>query len=491
MSALRREIRVQLRLALPVIVVQIGLMLMGVVDAAFLGRVSAEGLAAVTLGNSWSFTPTIFGLGVLTALDPVIGQAFGARDELAIARGLQRGLFLAVLVSIPIGLVVLPAEAGLRLLGQPEEVVGTAGAYAVVSILGIPAFLIFCALRHTLQAIHVLRPIVIAIVATNLLNVFLDWVLIFGRLGCPPLGAVGSSWGTVISRWAMVAVLLALAWPVIGRYLSEARRAAFRWKPLFGMVHIGWPVGTQFTLEFGAFALIAFMMGRLGATSVAGHQVALNLASASFMVPLGISMAAAVRVGNEIGRRDLTSARRAAKVALGAGAGIMAGFGILFLLAPAPLARLITDQPEVLALAVALMPLAAGFQVFDGLQVVSTGILRGTADTRVPMLIHFAGFWLVGIPLAWFLGFRRGLGADGLWWGLVASLGAVAVVQLWRVRHRLGGDVLPVRLDDESAYVAAAAADPEALAPTDRADPAGDGDPGLVPGAPGARMPRR
>lgn len=486
MSALRDEIRVQLRLALPVIVIQIGMVSMGIVDAAFLGRVSAADLAAVTLGNSWSFTPTIFGLGVLTALDPLIGQAWGARDQLAVARGLQRGLLLAVLLSVPIALAVLPAEAGLRAFGQPEEVVGTAGAYAVVSILGIPAFLLFVALRHTLQAIHVLRPLVIVIVGANLLNAFLDWVLIFGRLGAPPLGAVGSSWGTVVSRWALVAGLVALAWPVLGRYLGEARRAAFRLRPLLQMLQIGWPVGVQFTLEIGAFSVIALMMGRLGTASVAGHLVALSLASASFMVPLGISMAAAVRVGNEIGRRDLASARRAAVVALGAGASVMALFGLLFFVLPQPLARLLTDQADVLALAVTLLPLAACFQVFDGLQVVATGILRGTADTRAPMLIHFAGFWLVGIPLAYVLGLRGGLGPEGLWWGLVASLGAVALVQLLRVRHRFGRDVLPVVLDESAVFR-------RRVQPTDAtaARAPGEGERPLVSGEERARMPRR
>ncbi len=432
-----REVRTQVALALPIILVQLGLFAMGAVDGAFMGRVSPVAYAATALGHSFTFTILAFGMGSLTVLEPVVSQAWGARDLAAIRNGVQRGLVLALGLSLLVAALIWPADRIFARLGQPEDVIPIATAYSRVIILSAPPFLLFVALRQASQAMHLLRPLVIVIVGANLLNAFLDWVLIFGHFGFPVLGAVGSAWGTVVARWAMIGGLMWLSGPELWRFLWPRSRQLLERGPLLRMLRIGLPVGFQWSVEVGAFAAVAMMMGKLGPTELAGHQVAMHLASASFMVPLGISMAAAVRVGNEIGRGDPSSVRRAAQVALAAGAAIMFAFGAVFLLVPYPLARIFTNLEDVLGIAVLLIPLAGAFQVFDGTQGVAAGVLRGLADTRVPMLIHVGGFWGIAIPVGLYLGFERDLGARGLWWGLVVGLAAVAAAQVGRVRVML------------------------------------------------------
>ncbi|MEW6072040.1 MAG: MATE family efflux transporter [Planctomycetota bacterium] len=453
MDSWRREVRAHLRLAAPVVAIQIGLMMMGLVDTAFLGRVSETDLAAVAVGDWWTFLLLSFGIGTLSALDPIVSQAWGARDRVAITRGLQRGLLLALVLSVPLGIIALWTERTMLAMGQLPAVAATAGRYATVLVASMPAFLLFVAVRQTLQAMHVLRPLLFVIVACNLLNAGLDWVLIFGHFGCPALGAVGSAWATVVSRWAMLGLLVFLAWPALRPYLSAYDRKVPALAPIGRMLALGAPVGGQFLIEIGAFGTVMVMMGTIGDVELSGHTVALKLASFSFMVPLGISMAASVRVGNAIGRGDHPGTKRAAKVALLGGAGVMLVFAAAFLLVPYPLARVFTDLPGVLAIAVVLLPLAGFFQVFDGIQVVALGILRGSADTRLPMLIHLAGFWLVGVPAAYLFGFALGHGPAGLWWGLVLALAAVASTLLLRVRARFARAVARLRVEDEETSV--------------------------------------
>jgi MATE family multidrug resistance protein len=214
------------------------------------------------------------------------------------------------------------------------------------------------------------------------------------------------------------------------------------------MLRLGAPIGVQFGLEFGAFGAIGVLMGWLGTLAMAGHQVALNLASLTFMVPLGISQATAVLVGQGVGREDPPGARRAAGAGIILGGAFMAGTAALFLLFPELLSRIYTVDPEVVAVAVLLIPLAGVFQIFDGLQVVASGVLRGVGDTRSPMIVNLLGFWCIGMPISLWLGFRAGVGPVGLWWGLVAGLGSVAVFLLVRVRFRMGRDLRRIVIDD-------------------------------------------
>lgn len=437
----RAELAALLRLAVPVVVVQVGIMLMGVVDSIMAGHLSAAALAAVALGNIYFFAIAIFGQGVLMALDPLVAQAVGAGDEPAVVRALQRGLVLALLLTLPIGLMLWPSGAVLAAVGQPAAVVPGAAAYDRIMVPGVLPFLAFVVLRQTLQALHRTRAIVVVIVLANLSNAGLNWLLIFGNWGMPALGVAGSAWATTVSRWLMALVLVGLAWRELGPRLRPWHADAFSAGPLVRMVKLGVPIGLQYQAEYTVFGTVALLMGRFGTVPVAAHQVAINVASLTFMVPLGISAAAAVLVGHAVGRGDMPGARRAALAALVCGTVFMTGTALVLFAIPAGLASVYTGDAAVVALAAALLPVAGTFQIFDGLQVVSIGILRGLADTRAPFLIGVLGFWLTGFPVSLWLGFGTRLGAVGLWWGLVVGLAAVAILLLARVRSRLGRSV--------------------------------------------------
>jgi MATE family multidrug resistance protein len=433
----REELRATLRLALPVVTIQVGMMAMGVVDTIMVGHLSTQALAAVALGNLYFFGLAVFAMGTLMVLDPVVAQAVGAGDEPAVARGIQRGVLLAGLLTLPAVLLLIVAKGFMLLARQPAEVVPAAAAYALRLAPGVLPFFVFIVFRQSLQAMRLTASIVIAIVAANLANAVLNWLLIFGHYGFPALGVEGSAWATTLSRWLLAVLLLALVHRRVAPYLWPVRREIWEVAPLGRMVRLGVPIGCQYLLEFGAFALVALMMGWLGTNAMAGHQIAINLASLTFMVPLGTSDAASVLVGQAVGRRDSAGARGAAYSALLCGAGFMSLTAILFLSVPGPLARLYTTEAEIIALAVTLIPLAGVFQVFDGLQAVGGGILRGLGDTRVAMLVNLVGYWFLGRPVSYVLGFQLGLGPIGLWWGLVLGLGIVASILLVRVRIAL------------------------------------------------------
>jgi len=425
-------------------------MTMGVVDTAMVGRVSAADLAAVALGNVYFFTVGVFGLGALMALDPVVSQAVGAKDRPAIARAVQRGLLMATGLSAAVSLFLWPSGPILSLMRQPADVVPIAASYAHTLIPGVLPFFVFAVFRQSLQAMGHLKALVLAIVAANLANAFLNWVFIFGNLGVPPLGAVGSGWATSLSRLLMTAGLIIAAWRWLHPCLLPLRRDALAGAPIARMLRIGIPIGLQFQLEFGAFSVTAVLMGMLGTIEMAAHQVAINLASLTFMVPLGVGAAAAVVVGRAVGRGDPNGARRAAATSLVLGVLFMTASAVAMLVVPRALASAYTDELAVVGLAATLIPIAGVFQVFDGTQVVAAGALRGLGDTRVPLLVCLIGFWLIGLPVSVYLGFHAGAGPIGLWWGLVAGLGAVAVLLLIRMRLRFRGPLARIAIDTEA-----------------------------------------
>jgi MATE family multidrug resistance protein len=439
MSLVRRsELAATFRLALPIVLAQLGLMSMGVVDTIMVGRVSAEALAAVALGNLYFVTLTIPATGLLMVLDPLVSQAVGARDDARIALAVQRGLLLAVGLAALSSVALWPVRPVLAALHEPEPLVQLAAAYVRISVAGVVPFLAFAVLRQSLQALHHPRPVVVVAIAANLVNAGLNWVLIYGHLGMRPLGVAGSAWATSVSRWVMAGTVLAAGWRVLRPTLVPWRRSASHRESLLAMARLGAPIGLQQLAEIGVFAAVGLLMGLLGTREMAAHQIALNLASLTFMVPLGVGAAAAVRVGYAVGAHDPGAARERARTALVCGAGFMTCTGIAMIAAPRSIAALYTNQRAVADLAALLIPIAGVFQVFDGIQAVSAGVLRGLGDTRAPFAINLAGFWLVGFPVSIALGFHSALGAVGLWWGLVCGLVIVAGLLLWRVRRRLG-----------------------------------------------------
>jgi MATE family multidrug resistance protein len=438
------------RLAGPLVLIHVGTMLMGVVDAIMVGRVSPAALASVALGNMYFFAISMFGMGVLFALDAIIAQALGARDELAVRRGLQRGLVLSLVLTVPITLLLLTAGPVLELVNQPPEVIPDAAGYVYRNALSVWPFYVFVVLRQTLQAHHRIPPIGLTIVAANVVNVVLNYAWIYGNFGFPAMGVIGSAWATAASRWLMAVALLALGWRTLKPYITHVAPNLLDLKPIWRMLKLGMPIGAQMMLEGGAFNVMALLMGWLGVAQVAAHQIALNLASLTFMVPLGVSSAAAVIVGHAVGRGDAEGVRRSTVASLAVGAGFMLCTAVLFILAPEPLAGLYTRDAQVLALAALLLPLAGLFQVFDGLQVVAIGLLRGLGDTRMPMIVNVIGFWCIGMPVSLWLGFGLDYGAVGLWWGLVVGLVIVAVFLIARVRQREEHGLARIIIDEHA-----------------------------------------
>jgi MATE family multidrug resistance protein len=432
------DVRQLLRLALPVAAVQIGLMTMGAVDTIMVGRVSATDLAAVAIGNLYFFGVAVFGMGVLFALDPVVSQAVGADDGTAVARAVQRGLVIAAGLTGLAMLLLSPAGSVLSALRQPGDVVPTAASYAHALIPGVFPFYAFVVARQSLQAMGFVRPILATVVLGNVVNVFLNWVLVFGNLGVRPLGAVGSSWATSMSRWFMLALLLWASRSLLRPALVPFRPECLAWKPLRRVLSVGLPIGGQQFLEFGVFGAAGLLMGWLGTVALASHQVALQLAALTFMVPVGVAQATSVLVGQSVGRGDPPGARRAAGAGILLGAGFMAVTAVLLVAFPGTFARWFSADGAVIETTVLLLPIAGVFQIFDGLQVVASGALRGVADTRTPMVLTMVGFWVLGLPVSAVLGFGLGWGPQGIWWGLALGIGAVAVLLVGRVRARFG-----------------------------------------------------
>ena len=434
----RTEARRLLTLALPMVGAQLATMLMGFVDTVMVGRVSVEALGAAAIANVWIFGTLQFASGVIFGLDPLVSQAHGAGDGARAALGLQRGLVLAGLLALPLAALWSQSETVLRLAGQSPELARAAHAYTQVQIPSIPFFLASVALRSYLQGRELVRPALYVVLLANLVNAGLNWVLIFGNLGAPALGLVGAGIATTATRILALAALVALVMALglhRGAWVPWSRRAV-EGAGLREVAALGFPIAFQVCLEMWAFSGSTLVAGRLGADALAAHTVALNLAALAFMVPLGVSQGAVVRVGNLIGSGRPADAQRAAWVALVIGGGVMTGSAALFLAFRHALPRIYTPDPAVVALAATILPIAAAFQVFDGTQVVGCGVLRGMGRTRPAAVFNLIGYWVLALPIGGFLALRTGAGLAGLWWGLCFGLAVVAVsLVVWIARR--------------------------------------------------------
>ena len=427
---LRDELRPMFRLALPVVLAEMGWMTMGMVDTLMVGRVSAEAIGAVGLGTSVFMGVSIFAMGLLLGLDTLVSQAFGADDIDACHRWLLHGVVLALGLSVPIMALLFWISNGLDTWGLAPAVLALTRPYVEIVTWSVPPLLLYASFRRYLQGMGVVRPVMLALLGANIVNVLVNWILIYGRLGAPEMGVSGAAWATVLSRVAMMGVLLAT---ILYRE-RRVRHTPGQAGGVFGVMTIelswlrkllglGLPAATQLTLEVGAFAAATALAGRLAPASLAAHQIAINYAALTFMVPLGIASAGAVRVGHAVGRRDPQGASRAGWTALLFATLFMSVAALAFLAMPRLLLLAFSNDVGVLDVGVTLLFVAAIFQLFDGLQGVATGILRGLGDTRTPMLWHLAAHWFIGLPLGYWLCFLLGLDVVGLWWGL--SLGLI------------------------------------------------------------------
>jgi len=440
------ELRRLLRLAGPIIVSQLGQVGMNTTDTIMVGSLGGESLAAVGLGSALHIFVITLCSGVIMGVSPLISQAFGAGERDRCRATLVQGLWLALGLTVPVTAASFFGHGVASWLGQEPGVAELAGGYLAALAWGVaPAFL-FMAIRQYLEGIGVALPVMVITFIGLGLNVVFNWILIHGVDGLiPALGVVGSGWATTLVRWSMLAAALV--------YLStrgELRAiAGVSLRPdaalLRRTLRLGLPVGGQVGLETGLFTFSAVMMGWLGAVPLGAHQVTLNLASTTFMVALGTSLAGSIRVGQQLGAGDEAGVRRAVAGAYLLTLGFMSCCALVFSFWPRELIGLYTADPGVVELGAKLLLVAALFQLFDGAQVAGASVLRGAGDTRVPMLLAGVGYWVVGMPVGYLLGFRTGLGPVGVWAGLSTGLAAVGILLALRVRRLVAGGAVSAR----------------------------------------------
>lgn len=418
-----------LRLAIPVVMAELGWMAMGLVDTLMVGPLGPEAISAVGVGGAMYIAVAIFGMGVLLGLDTLVSQAFGAGRVDDCHRWLIDGLVLAALMTMPIIAVCLALAYSVPSLGFHPDVAPHLESYLFVLIWSTPFLLAYAACRRYLQGMQMVKPVMFALITANVLNAVMNWVLVYGHLGFPAMGVSGSAWATLIARIYMLSALVTVilykgggSWTV--PTLIDPSR-------LRRLLRLGLPAASQMLAEIGVFALATALAGTLDPISGASHQIALNLMGAAFMIPLGMGSAGAVRVGQAVGAGDRQRASDAGWTAIALGVAFMLASSLAFVAMPRLLIGLFSNDPGVLSVGTSLLYLAAIFQLFDGLQGVITGTLRGLGDTRTPMLVNLAAHWLLGLPVSYTLCFVLGWGVWGLWVGLSLGLIVTGGVLLW------------------------------------------------------------
>ena len=448
----RNEAFALARLAAPLAAAHAGLQLMGVVDAAVVGRLGATQLGAIGIANALFFFFAILGTGIVMGVDPLTAQALGAGNLLLARRMMWQGVWLASLLGILLSLPMFVSPALLPRIGVEPAVTVAAASYLGIRTLSLLPMLVYFVIRSYLQARLLMRPIVLSIVVANVFNLVADVLLVHGGTvlpaWCGPLrsipayGIAGAAVASVIATLVQVAIV-ADGVRRIGATFDEPHRALVSGE--FGKAfRVGLPTGLHMTAEVGIFALVGLVAGTLGEIDLAAHQIALTLAAMSFTVVVGIGVAGSVRVGRAIGARNSGEVRLAGLVAFAAGALFMLGAASLFWLFPEVLASLFTNDPRIIALSGPLLAVAAFFQISDGIQGVGAGVLRGAGDTRFTFVANLVGHWLIGLPTALYLAFRLEMGIVGLWWGLCAGLTAVAALLFVRFIRLSSVEIRPL-----------------------------------------------
>ncbi|ADV61471.1 MATE efflux family protein [Isosphaera pallida ATCC 43644] len=424
------------KLALPVAASELAWATMNLVDLLVLGRVGVKAIAAASLGSTLHFMTIIVGMGLLAGMDPMVSQAHGAGERRDARQTLFHGGWLAIAMTAPMMLIVWAVSHLLEPWGIEPELAEATRSYLLGLNFSTLPLMLYVAWRRYLQGVGIVRSVMVVMIAANVINAALDVWLVFGGLGLPALGVAGAGWATFGSRVFMSIGLLVcirlyhretgpIDSALAGRptaWMEGLVWGVLEWSRVARLFRLGLPTAGQFLLEMGAFGTATLMAGTLGEMPLAAHQLAMNLSSLTFMVPLGIGAAGAVRVGHNLGAGRPGQARRAGWTAMTLGVVFMFGAAVAFLLLPRTLMSAYTSDPNLIELAAALLFLAALFQLFDGVQVIATGLMRGAGETQIPMFVNGVAHWMIGLPLGWWLAFRQGLNVTGLWIGLTLGL---------------------------------------------------------------------
>ncbi len=470
-ARIRGEFRPMLALALPVVVAELGWMGMAIIDMILVGPLGKEATGAVGLGSNLYIAVVIFGIGLLLGLDTMVAQAHGAGQGDEARQSLAQGIYLALGATPVLMGILWLAVPFLPRWGLPAAVLAQTVPYLEALTWGTLPLLLFTAFRRYLQAVDVVKPITVALVSANLVNALACYALVYGHFGMPRLGVAGAGWATCLARVYLALVLVA-SFAIWGSPRNGHRQPGWSnpWRgwpgfepARFGrLIQLGWPAALQVGLEVGVFATATALAGRLDAVSLAAHQIVLNVSSLTFMVPLGVAAAGAVRVGQALGRQDRRGASTSGWTALLIGAGFMTVSGLSLLVFARPIVAIFTTDPLVVATSTRLFLLAAAFQLFDGIQVVATGVLRGVGDTRNPMICNLVSHWCIGLPIGYALAFGAGWGIVGLWVGLTVGLTLAGFANLttWAYRARHLDRIIPLIGPDGRASVPVVALGP-------------------------------
>ena len=417
-----------LKLAYPVAIGQLGHVMLGVVDSMMVGRVGAESLAAASLVNGLVFLVVVFGLGMTLAITPLVAIARGKNDFEQCGVILRQGLLINFIVSFLLSILIYFAADLIFFLNQTPAVARLAASYTKILSFSIVPFMLFQNYRQFIEGLQYTKPAMTITLIANGVNIIGNWIFIYGNLGFKAYGLDGAGFSTLLTRIFMAISMI--------YYVMRARKfkpydPSLKFRSISPsiikkLLSIGIPTGLQHMFEVGAFAFSAVMIGWLGSKPLAAHQIALSLASMSFMFILGISAAGTIRVGNAVGKQNQLEVRNSGFSAILMAAGIMAIFGSCFIIFRNLLPLLYIDDPEVISLASSLLVVAAIFQISDGVQATGLGVLRGITDVKVPMLISFVAYWILGFPIGYILGFIFKLGAVGIWIGLLTGLTVAA-----------------------------------------------------------------
>ncbi len=438
-SSLFSEITASLQLSVPLASAQLAQAGTAFIDTVMMGLLGSQILAAGGLGSAVFSALLIITTGVISAVSPLTAEAHGSGKTNIVGRVAAQGLWLSLLLSIPVLLLIWFIGPILRQLGQAENNVILAEVYLRAVMWGFLPGVGFAALKNFVAALSQPRSVMVIMLCGMIFNGTTNYVLMFGKLGFPALGLAGIGWASTISYWLMFTTLVfyILRQPQFQPYNIFPNLRYFDRRIFMGLVQTGWPIGVLAGVESGLFTVTTFLMGQLGTVTLAAHHIALQTAAVTFMVPLGISFATTVRVGQLMGQGNLRGARLAGFVGMGIGATFMGMMALLFWTMPQTIVSLYLDvnnpdNADVVQMAMALLGVAAMFQLFDGVQIIAAAALRGLKDTRIPMLIGVIAYWIVGLGSGYWLGIRLEFGGVGLWLGLAIGLAAAACILSWR-----------------------------------------------------------